>query len=143
LTLRSFLHGPRVFLAALCLAGVSVALAAQQPPPPQFRTGIDLTRVEITVLHKDTRKPITGLTAEDFVIKVDGDVQRVATLAEVTVPTAGDVAAPGFVEAAHDVAGNDLPRPRIFVWICGRDATRCASPPSARARRPPARSTPR
>jgi hypothetical protein len=37
----------------------------------------DLTRVEITVLDKRTRKPITGLTAEDFVVTVSGDLQRV------------------------------------------------------------------
>ncbi|MEX2663212.1 MAG: hypothetical protein WD227_14880 [Vicinamibacterales bacterium] len=48
---------------------------------------------------------------------MDGDVQRVATLAEVTVPLAREAAAPGFVEAAHDVAGYDLPRPRIFVIV--------------------------
>ena len=109
----------RAWLAALCLAGLSASLLAQQPPPPQFRTGVDLTRVEITVLHRDTRKPITGLTAEDFVITVDGDVQRVATLAEVTVPSTREAAAPGFMEAAHDVAGNDLPRPRLFAHPYG------------------------
>jgi VWFA-related protein len=108
----------RVLLASACVASVSVAAGAvQQQPTPQFRTGVDLTRVEITVLHKDTRKPIPGLTAEDFVIKVDGDVQRVATLAEVKVPSAREAAAPGFAEAAHDVAGNDRPSPRLFVIV--------------------------
>ena len=95
-----------MLLAVACLAALSVSLLAQQQQPsPKFRTGVDLTRVEITVLDKDTRKPIKGLTAEDFVIKVDGDVQRVATLAEVAVALPGEAPAPGIVEAAHDVAG--------------------------------------
>jgi hypothetical protein len=76
---------------------------AQEQSPPQFRSGVDLTRLELTVLDKRTRKPIAGLTADDFVVKVDGDVQRVATLAEVGAPPPTDAAAPGFVEAAHDV----------------------------------------
>lgn len=102
--------------ALVCFGACSASILAQQQPP-QFRTGIDLTRVEITVLHKDTRKPITGLTAEDFVIKVDGDAQRVATLAEVTVPRPAETSAPGLIEAAHDVARNDLTRPRLVVIV--------------------------
>ena len=92
-------------------------VGAQQQQPPRFETGIELTRVEVTVLHKDTRKPIRGLTAEDFVVKVDGKVQRVATLAEVESP--GPSAAPtaAFVEAAVDVTANDRPRPRVFVIL--------------------------
>jgi len=117
LTPRTSLQCYAVVVAIASLAGLSAPLSAQQQPPPKFRTGVDLTRVEIMVLHKDTRKPIKGLRPEDFVIKVDGDVQRVATLAEVAVALPGEAPAPGIVEAAHDVAVNDLRSPRLFVIV--------------------------
>ena len=89
MTPRTSLHGYSVLLLAVACLAALPARATAAAAAPKFRTGVDLTRVEITVLHKDTRKPIKGLTAEHFVIKVDGDVQRVATLAEVAVALRG------------------------------------------------------
>jgi VWFA-related protein len=113
--LRFRLRRPVVVCAAVCAILVTVGTAQQDPP--QFRTGIDLTRVEVTVLDKRTRKPITGLTADDFIVKVSGDVQRVATLAEVLVAGPAEPNAAAFTEAAHDVTGNEGPRPRLFLIL--------------------------
>jgi hypothetical protein len=60
---------------------------------------------------------VRGLTADDFVVRVNGEPQRVVSLAEVTVPGAADAAAPAFAEAAEDVASNNLPSPRVFVLL--------------------------
>ena len=109
------------FPAAIA-AGLAAATAAQEPARPpdpssaQFRAGIDLTRVDVTVLDKQTRKPVTGLTAADFAVTVDGDGQRLATLAEVNAPVATGTAA-RFVEAARDVASNAEVRRRLFVIV--------------------------
>ena len=50
--------------------GAVAALSAQEQQPPRFQTGVELTRLEISVLNKDTRKPVRGLKASDFVVKV-------------------------------------------------------------------------
>lgn len=103
-------------LIGLALAASVVAAAAQQPPP-QFRAGVAVTRLEVTVLDKRTRAPVIGLTAKDFVIEVNGRVQPIVSLAEVRVPSAKSDAAPGIVEAARDVTSNELSSPRLFVLI--------------------------
>ena len=53
----------------------AVALAQQQPP---FRSGAELVRVDVTVLD-GSGKPVTTLTADDFVIEEDGVPQRIAS----------------------------------------------------------------
>ncbi len=104
-------------LLTLTLAASVVAASAQQQTPPQFRAGVAVTRLEVTVLDKRTRAPITGLTSADFVVKVNGRVQPIVSLAEVSVPGVTSGAAPGMIEAARDVTSNELAAPRIFVLI--------------------------
>lgn len=104
-------------IVGLTLATTVVVASAQQAPPPQFRAGVAVTRLEVTVLDEKTRAPITGLTAKDFVVKVNGRPQPVVSLAEVSVPGAAAMTAPGIVEAAHDVATNQLTSPRLFVIV--------------------------
>lgn len=62
---------------------------------------------------------VRGLTAEDFVVKVDGQIQRVATLSEVTLPgVRNEAVGSAFAEAAHDIATNERNRrPRLFVIV--------------------------
>lgn len=104
-------------ILALALSAGVVAASGQQTTPPQFRAGVEVTRLEVTVLDKKTRAPITGLTANDFIVKVNGRPQRVVSSAEVSVPGAANHAAPGIVEAARDVASNALTSPRLFVIV--------------------------
>lgn len=111
-----------LLVAASCASIAAGAVPAaqqqqQQQPPPRFRAGIDLTRVEVTVLHKDTRKPIRGLKADDFLVKVDGRDQRVATLAEVDVPGVSATVTPVFVEAPYEAVANDRRSPRVFIIV--------------------------
>ncbi len=59
-------------VAAVC--GVSPASAAagqEQQRPPTFRTSVDLVRVDVSVVGNDG-KPVTGLSAGDFSLSVDG-----------------------------------------------------------------------
>src|SRR6188768_2192229 len=72
-------------LALVCLGGWSAAGRAQQPPaqpPVTFRTGVDLVEVDVSVLDKD-RRPVRGLTRENFTILEDGKPRPAVAFAAV------------------------------------------------------------
>src|SRR5688572_32062146 len=60
----------RVFVCALA------ALTALQSQPT-FRSGVELIRIDVSVLDK-AGKPVTGLQPEDFVVTIDGAPRRVS-----------------------------------------------------------------
>ncbi len=108
--MRSFLHDYRVLPAAACLAAFSVALTAQQQPLPRVRTGVEITPVDITVLD-ERRRPIRGLTADDVVVRVDGEIQRIAAFHQVEIPGADKSTAEWTRGAPSDVASNTTEEP--------------------------------
>ncbi|CAN5655232.1 hypothetical protein BH23ACI1_BH23ACI1_00710 [soil metagenome] len=116
MTLRPLGHGSRVLLAAACLGALCVTLTAQQPPPPRFKTGVEITPVDVTVLD-ERRRPIRGLTVDDFVVRVDGEIQRIAAFHEVEIPGADKSTAEWTRGAPSDVASNTIEEPRLFVII--------------------------
>jgi Ca-activated chloride channel family protein len=64
----------RIFLMCpLALALFAMPLQAQ----PVFRSGVDLVHLGVTVMGKDGQ-PVSGLTAEDFVIQEEGREQEIA-----------------------------------------------------------------
>jgi VWFA-related protein len=89
---------------ALAMLVQAVVLAAgptpQTPPPPgspqlprpTFTTGVSLVTADVTVVDRDGR-PVTGLSAADFVVKVDGSPRDIVTAQFVDLqrlePTAG------------------------------------------------------
>jgi VWFA-related protein len=91
--------------------GTAHRIAAQQPP--QFRAGVDLTRLEVTVLDRRTRLPVSGLTAADFTVTVSGREQPVATLVEVRESELSQ----GRIAAKSDVTTNEVARPRLLVIV--------------------------
>jgi VWFA-related protein len=94
-------------------------MMSQQAPqqPPRFTAGVDLMRLELTVLDKRTRKPITGLTADDFIVKVAGKEQVIEAFEEVRVTGRPAPLPRAFTEAATDVASNTLEQPRLFLIV--------------------------
>ena len=60
-------------ILGLGVIAISAGLSAQQPTAPQstFRTGVDVVQVDVSVLDRN-RNPVTGLTAADFTVRVDG-----------------------------------------------------------------------
>lgn len=69
----------------LCFALLGCLVAAPQVPPiappqqPAFRVTTELVVVDVTVVGSDGR-PVKGLSAEDFIVKVDGQPRRVASV---------------------------------------------------------------
>jgi VWFA-related protein len=105
-----------VLVAALAAAPV---VLGQTPQAPVFRGGVTLVTVDVTVLDRDG-KPVPGLTADDFEIKLDGHVQPVRTAAyeQVALETAGAAAAPPAPHAApvrETTNGTPPPELRLFV----------------------------
>ena len=78
------------FTAAV-LALMTVPSGGQEPaPPPVFGVEVDIVRLDVVVLDDDG-EPVTGLTADDFVIEEDGQTRDVVSFEPVIVrprPTA-------------------------------------------------------
>lgn len=107
-------------LLACLLIGIVAAgytLSGQSPDPPQsFRTGVDLVRLDVSVLDKN-RQPIHGLRAEDFTVLEDGKPQPVVAFAAVDIPSPPPVAAEWMRQIGSDVTTNQLDLRRIVVIV--------------------------
>jgi VWFA-related protein len=76
----------RVFcLLAAGLFGVLAAVVEGQDQRPVFRSSLDLEQIDVSVLD-GRRQPVTGLTAADFTVLVDGQARPVKGFAAVTLP---------------------------------------------------------
>ncbi len=111
-------------------ASMALVVSAQQTPPPQappqsppptvtlqsstppdqqpvFRAGADVIRLDVSVLDKD-RRPVRGLTADDFTVLEDGKPQRVVAASEIDV-TANDPEPTAWMRhVPSDIAYNNL-----------------------------------
>jgi VWFA-related protein len=58
--------------------------SAQQTP--QFRGGVDLVQIDVSVLDRD-RLPVRGLTVDDFTLLEDGEPQTITNFAFIDTPT--------------------------------------------------------
>jgi VWFA-related protein len=102
------------------LAVLAAAQTGAQSPPPDpqqiFRTGVDLVRLDVSVLDRN-RQPIHGLRAEDFTVLEDGKPQPVVAFAAVDIPSPPAVAAEWMRAVGSDVATNQLDLRRVVVII--------------------------
>jgi VWFA-related protein len=112
-----------VALVAALGGCVGLVLAAQSPAPspqtPQFRAGIDVVQLDVSVLDKD-RRPVTGLTQSDFVVLENGKPQPIIAFSPVEIPGAPDVVtgeASWTREIAPDVTSNEAAVRRIVVIV--------------------------
>jgi len=104
-------------------------LFAQQQAPPTFKSGVALVTMDVSVLDREGR-PVEGLGAEDFEIKLDGRVYpvkiasfvQIATRPVATVgPAAGSVgvAPPATATAPVPAAPEPAAQPerRVYVFL--------------------------
>ena len=76
----------RRILTSVLVVAAGAAYQAQAPQSgavqETFRTGVELVRLDVSVLDKD-RRPIRGLTAQDFTILEDGKPQPIAAFSAI------------------------------------------------------------
>jgi VWFA-related protein len=119
----------RLVLAAGCsLALISAPRAENQgpgqpaaPQNPVFKAGVDLIRLDVTVVHKDGT-PVTDLASEDFEVLVDGRRAPVVTSRFLALQTS-DAASGASLAATRDYSGNDAAAPgRLFVLVVDHES---------------------
>lgn len=76
----------RWFLVALsCIAAIPLDAQSQSPASvqgPTFRTGVDVITVDVAAVDSNG-KPVAGLLAPEFVVRVDGQPRKVVSVQEV------------------------------------------------------------
>jgi VWFA-related protein len=107
----------------LILSAIVITLMAPQEPQQVFRTGVEVVRLDVTVLD-DQRRPVTGLTADDFILLEDGQPRPIVAFDEISVPvtTIEPGEATWVTRTASDVPSNHLPDGRLLVIVMD-DAT--------------------
>ena len=119
----------------MLLAGASLVLgepvSARQtrgvPPPPQFRTGIDVVHLDVSVLDRN-RKPVRGLTPHDFTVLENGKPRPISVFSAIDIPDEPPPAAAWVRSVAPDVGTNDGVNERRLFLILFDDAAGQQSP---------------
>jgi VWFA-related protein len=84
--------------------------------PPTFRGGVDVVQLDVTVLDND-RKPLRGLTAEDFTVLEDGAPRPIVSVTPVELPPTAAPGAAWMRDVAPDVVSNSRDKGRVFVIL--------------------------
>ena len=103
-------------LVAVAGSGHQARSAQSTLPQQTFTTGVELVRLDVSVLDKD-RRPIRGLTAQDFTVLDDGRPQPVVAFSAVDIPDAEPAAAGWMQQIGSDIATNQLDLRRIIVIL--------------------------
>jgi VWFA-related protein len=98
------------------LLGLSIVVRAQNPQAPEttFRARVDLIQVDVSVLDRD-RRPVSGLTAADFILTEDGRPRPIVSFTAVHVPPPVAPSEGWVADIAPDVTTNTHPPGRLVV----------------------------
>jgi VWFA-related protein len=111
----------RLLAAGVLIATVPLA-ASQQPQAPVFRGGIDIVRLDVSVVRNG--RPVRGLTAADFVVTDNGAQQVVESVVVDQLPLS--------VQLVLDISGSVI-GDRLQHLIAAADGLVAALRPGERA----------
>jgi VWFA-related protein len=101
----------------LCLTALIGARQDRGTDPPQFRSGIELIQLDVSVLDRD-RRPIRGLTSGDFTVLIDGQPRPVTAFKSVELPPPPPPpSALWMKDVAPDVVTNARPAGRVVTIV--------------------------
>jgi hypothetical protein len=100
----------------VCVAVLAAVAQDQRTSQPTFRSGVDVIELDVSVLDKD-RHPVSGLTAADFTVRVDGQPRPVVAFHAVDLPKPIPPSAPWIRDVAPDIATNTKPSGRVVVIV--------------------------
>ncbi len=110
---------PRSSALVFCLIASATLLAQDQSTRPSFKTGVQLVRIDVSVLD-GKRQPVRGLQAADFTVLEDGQPRPIRSFQAVDAAATPPPIAPMTPLPAHNVAtnrvGNDTSR-LIFIMM--------------------------
>ena len=111
---------PRSSALVFCLIASATLLAQDQGTRPSFKAGVQLVRIDVSVLD-GKRQPVRGLQASDFTVLEDGQPRPIRSFQAVDATAASPARlAPTAPLPAHNVAtnrvGNDTSR-LIFIMM--------------------------
>ena len=129
----------RACVRAVLWVAAGISLLAQEPAPqtPQarFRARTDLVQVEVTVLD-DGRRPVHGLTVEEFTLLQDGRAQAIEAFTEIRLPDRVEAkTAPWTATVPADVATNTITEQEGRLVIILLDRSIAPGQPTMAARR--------
>jgi VWFA-related protein len=110
----------RLAVLGAMLAAVGSVGHGQQVPPPRFTAGVDLVQIDVSVLDRHGA-PVTGLSADDFVVLENGKPQQIRGFASIAVPPPIALPAAWLRDIGPDVVSNAA-ETRRFVVILMDDA---------------------
>ena len=91
------------------LSAALLLFLGQQPPPPTFKSGVNLVEVDVVVTDRQGR-PVRGLRQQDFEVLEDGKPVTVVTFDAVDLPQApAGATIPPLDRSSTSVAANDQP----------------------------------
>lgn len=107
----------RVLLFMLMCCVASLSLLAQQSPSeaPTFRSGVDAVALDVVVTDAKG-VPVTDLTKDDFELRENGKAQPITTFASVQIPIDPPRGLAKTWAVHRDVASNDQPPGRLYVF---------------------------
>jgi hypothetical protein len=112
--MRSPLPALVIGLAALLASAPARAQEPPQPEQPRFETTAEVVLVDVTVASSNG-EPVTGLTAKDFKLVVNGQPRPVHTVQFVT---SRGMKAPVEAPRLAEVSGNDGPSTgRLLLFV--------------------------
>src|SRR3954469_9454208 len=101
----------RVWLAFTGAALAAAAFAQEQSQRSSFRTGVQLVRIDVSVLD-GKREPVRGLQASDFTVLEDGQPRPIRSFQAVDArearPTRAAAMPPMALLPAHNVVTNQM-----------------------------------